>query len=661
MRTLLKISAFITVSTLWRVPAHAQSAAIDLSFQTGTGFTGPLNLTWTRDVAVALDGGIYVGGRFTSYQGTPVGYIVKMYSDGTIDPSFNTTIGANDVVNCIHVMDDGRLMIGGKFTSYNGVSRIGVARLFPDGSLDPSYDPALSIDPFWVGDDNGVKGIVSVPGTSKFMIYGKFPEYGGEPTSGLVRVFEDGIIDVAFDAPLTDADGQIETIAVQDNGKVVVGGTWSWSFSVGPWNARAGLVRFNADGALDPTFQHRIEGVSDPAGFLWTDRLDLQSDGRIIGLCQVPTASDTARKVIRFNTDGSVDPSFSSGTGIENSCCIWPWWTALEIYPDDRILVLGGFDTYNGTVRRRIARLSANGSLDPTFDPGASLDLVNFDGGLAIQPDGRIICGSRFLTYQGASRHNVVRIGSGIFVRLFAELILAGAYQPNFPGLQRSDLFPAGMLPLEEPYAGLGFDQEGSGGEHISLDHFLPQGNNVPVDWVHLQLRSSQDPAVLIATRNAILLDNGHVVDVDGISSVIFHDVAPGPYYVAIKHRNHLGAMTAEPMVVNFYGSFVDFTSPNTQLYGQNAMQHVNGMRMLWAGDLNGDGELKYVGQGNDRDPILQAIGGNVPTNSVAGYKLEDINLDGFVRYVGNDNDRDPILQNIGGSVPTNVRQAQLP
>ena len=82
---------------------------------------------------------------------------------------------------------------------------------------------------------------------------------------------------------------------------------------------------------------------------------------------------------------------------------------------------------------------------------------------------------------------------------------------------------------------------------------------------------------------------------------------------------------------------------------------------MLWAGDVTGDGTIKYVGEDNDRDPILQAIGGSVPTNTSSGYVPEDVNLDGVVKYVGEDNDRDPILQTIGGSVPTNTRTQQVP
>ena len=109
----------------------------------------------------------------------------------------------------------------------------------------------------------------------------------------------------------------------------------------------------------------------------------------------------------------------------------------------------------------------------------------------------------------------------------------------------------------------------------------------------------------------------------------------------------------------------VDFTSASTSTWGTDARNSVSGAfpaRALWAGDVTFDGSIRYTGAQNDRDPILVAIGGSVPTNTLAGqYRSEDVNLDGSVRYTGEGNDRDPILQSIGGSVPTASRDEQLP
>ena len=77
--------------------------------------------------------------------------------------------------------------------------------------------------------------------------------------------------------------------------------------------------------------------------------------------------------------------------------------------------------------------------------------------------------------------------------------------------------------------------------------------------------------------------------------------------------------------------------------------------------NIYADGSISYTGSGNDREPVLQSIGGSVPTASTPGYLSPDVNLDGEVKYTGQNNDRDAILQNVGGLVPTAVRTEQLP
>ena len=108
--------------------------------------------------------------------------------------------------------------------------------------------------------------------------------------------------------------------------------------------------------------------------------------------------------------------------------------------------------------------------------------------------------------------------------------------------------------------------------------------------------------------------------------------------------------------------SAVDFTSAAT--YGTGGTKTIGSTHVLWAGDVSKDvaapSGLKYTGNNNDRDPILQVVGG-VTTNTVNGYLSSDVNMDGTAKYTGTGNDRDPILQNIGGVITTNVRVEQLP
>jgi hypothetical protein len=120
--------------------------------------------------------------------------------------------------------------------------------------------------------------------------------------------------------------------------------------------------------------------------------------------------------------------------------------------------------------------------------------------------------------------------------------------------------------------------------------------------------------------------------------------------------------MAADAVTFGTAITTLDLTSSATATFGTDAMKSANGRRLLWVGDVLRDGTLRYVGADNDRDPILQQVGGSVATNtSVPGYYAADVNMDGVVRYTGSGNDRDPVLLNIGGSVPTNTRTEQMP
>jgi hypothetical protein len=104
-----------------------------------------------------------------------------------------------------------------------------------------------------------------------------------------------------------------------------------------------------------------------------------------------------------------------------------------------------------------------------------------------------------------------------------------------------------------------------------------------------------------------------------------------------------------------------DLSNGSTALFGTDATKPLNGRALLWAGNALGDENLRYAGSENDRDPILVALGGSLPTAVATGYVKEDVNMDGRVRFVGSNNDREPVLVNVGGTLPTATRAEQLP
>ncbi|MBL7939908.1 MAG: PKD domain-containing protein [Flavobacteriales bacterium] len=227
--------------------------------------------------------------------------------------------------------------------------------------------------------------------------------------------------------------------------------------------------------------------------------------------------------------------------------------------------------------------------------------------------------------------------------------------------VMNDQLRTGGLIPLAEPYTQLGYPHVGGGGEVTTGAVLSQAGPNAIVDWIVVELRSNVSPFQVIATRSALVQRDGDVVSANGSSLPAFA-VPNGAYRIAIRHRNHLGAMTNGPVTLGATPVAVDMSQASTATYGTNARRIHGGRAALWAGDCTGAGDVVYTGSGSDRDLILQAIGGVVPTNTINGqYRLEDVNLDGAVMYAGSNNDRDRVLQTIGGLVPTATRTQQLP
>ncbi|MBK9177175.1 MAG: fibronectin type III domain-containing protein [Flavobacteriales bacterium] len=238
-----------------------------------------------------------------------------------------------------------------------------------------------------------------------------------------------------------------------------------------------------------------------------------------------------------------------------------------------------------------------------------------------------------------------------------AKVFLEGAYR-QAAGLMADSLRKLNLLPLTEPYTAMGHTI--SGPTTTSPSVFSVTGSNAVVDWVLVEVRQNSSPHAVLEARAGLVQRDGDVVAPDGVSPLGFCQNA-GTYRVAVRHRNHLGVMTGTGYALSGTSTAVNLTVSGTATYGSGARKTVGSIVALWAGNVDANHELKYTGQDNDRDPILLAVGGSVPTNTVVVYSASDVNMDGTVKYIGQDNDRDPILSNVGGSVPTNTLPQQLP
>ncbi|MBK9336172.1 MAG: hypothetical protein IPM98_06145 [Lewinellaceae bacterium] len=257
--------------------------------------------------------------------------------------------------------------------------------------------------------------------------------------------------------------------------------------------------------------------------------------------------------------------------------------------------------------------------------------------------------------------------GTTIYANARVKVFLQGPYVSTVQ-LMHDSLRVKNLIPLPEPYTGLAsFTHTGGGGGETTTPAVLAvTGANAIVDWIFLELRSAANPALVQATRSALLQRDGDVVDVDGVLPVTFGVAANQSYFLTVRHRNHLGVQSG---VAGLYPLCVtvesDFRSlPPGGFYAFNglnpAQRLISGKYVLWAANGRIDFQLKYNGSNNDRNAILSVVGLLTPNAVVSGYRLQDYNMDGQVKYNGAANDRNVLLGNVGILTPSVVLEEQV-
>jgi uncharacterized delta-60 repeat protein len=386
------------------LPAPVHPGAFDPSFRVSVE-------AWTSIEAIAqqVDGKLVIGGNFSSVNGVPCDGLARLYPDGTLDTSFHPSLEPSGV-SAMALQTDGKLLIGGDVRSVNGVVCHGLARLHSDGRLDESFAPASNSVPsvmaLAVQPDGKVLAAVHHSAVS-------------QATSHLARLLADGSVDGSFSAQAGEShDGLIHAIAVQPDGKILMAG----SFLTINGLPRRGIARLHPDGSLDLSF--------NPGSGAEVQNLVLQPDGRIVVVGAFNQFNGVPRGgVARLNADGSLDLGFDTDL-VEGG----PFSVALQ--SDGRILVGGSFTSVAGLARNGIARLNSDGTLDRGFDPRGGVQPIT-DGcvrAIVVQADGKIvIAGSDFLSFDDFPCHRICR--------LFGDL---GPSAPTISVQPDSQIIPAG-------------------------------------------------------------------------------------------------------------------------------------------------------------------------------------------------------------------------
>ena len=429
------------------------------------------------------DGRILVGGSFTTLGGATRNRIGRLNADGSLDTSFNP--GANATIYAMALQLDGKIVVAGEFTMIGGggtgtTVRSKVARLHPNGSVDDTFNPGA----------NSFIFKMAVEPNGKIVVVGDFTTLGGGGTgtttrNRIGRLHPDGTLDTTFN-PGTNA--QTLAVAVQPDGKILTGGTFTTLGGGTGTTTRNRIGRLYADGSLDTSFDPSAAGSS-------VNALAVQSDGKILVGGDFTQLGGQARSRLgRLHPDGSLDTSFDPAP--DNTV------TAVALQADGKILVSGQFTLLGGQARSRIGRLNPDGSVDQTFDPGAN-DLAN---ALVVQPDGKILVGGQFTTLGGGGTGTTARSRIG---RLNADGSLDMTFDPGASALVTSLVLQQDGKTL----VGGGFGRLGGGGtglhDRVRIGRLNPDGS----------LDFSFDPGAEDGAVNALAVQSDGKILVGGFFS----------------------------------------------------------------------------------------------------------------------------------------------
>ncbi|HXH19307.1 MAG TPA: T9SS type A sorting domain-containing protein [Chitinophagales bacterium] len=292
------------------------------------------------DIALQSDGKIILGGEFSSYEGMPFNNICRLNADGSLDTTFHIGTGFNARVLTLQVQPDGKILAGGWFTAYNGVTCKRLARLNADGSYDLSFNTV-----------NGASSTVEdieLQNDGKILIAGDFTSYDtislplyGTNCWRVARVNPDGSRDTSF-VPKLGAHKALYALALRGDGKVFIGG----NFDFFNFQSCGRIARLNANGDLDGWFQC-MPGANDHIY-----DIEVLSDDKVLVAGSFTSYGGTAiQYLVKLHPDGAIDTTFRTGQGPEKRVY------DIAVQRDGKILIAGLFDHYDVTYRKLIARL----------------------------------------------------------------------------------------------------------------------------------------------------------------------------------------------------------------------------------------------------------------------------------------------------------------
>src|SRR3989338_2544999 len=415
------------------------SGSIDTSFHIGLGFNNIPQFPNVVTVKALADGKILVGGNFTSYDGTPAGGLVRLNSDGSIDPAFHLLSPALGIlVNDIELLPNGKLLLVGGIVGYDGTPTKNMVVINYDGTIDPGFDTNL-------GSSDEIYLVEPHP-DNKLLLYGTFDEFNGEVANKLVRLFADFTTDTTFNV------GSGPTALGSDNGfrvrinpdssiyffsatgiftsfngyvplqrivKLHSNGSIDSSFSFSnfsstyvqnilnlPNNDQIFVGEYNYQGNYINTFKLSANGTFDfsynsPYANLFTADVSLLDNNNNLLYFSYNFNYDN-KALFRFNNAGALDTSFFKSTGANSRI------RGTVLQSDGKIVLYGDQRFYNGSPAHKIFRILTDGSIDTSFHP--LITTPSNTMGSQLQSDNKIIVWGGFTSYGGTTVNRIMRI-----------------------------------------------------------------------------------------------------------------------------------------------------------------------------------------------------------------------------------------------------------
>ncbi len=358
--------------------SHLNKFGVDfqpVTFTLNSGFDAEV-----RAIKSLPNGKLYVGGDFTSYNGSAAPHLIRLNSDGTLDSSFNEALGLDGTVLAIEVDSNNKVLVAGQFSSL-------FARLNEDGSVDNT----LFLGTGFVGNSINAIGIDS---NNRIILSGNFSSYKGDVTQNLVRMDSTGARDTSFDTT-TATNGTVLAMIIDSSDGLYLGGEFT-SYKGVTANR---IIRLTSNGNKEPMFNY---GSGFNAIVKTLAPLDADANEVYVGGDFTRYQGTTVNRLVKLNSQGSVDSSFAVGSGFSDSVL------KIKKISDGSILVGGSFKNYGTKGVNHLVRISDTGTLVPTFleSTGASKKVNT----LLPLPDGSVILAGSFSRYADQNSEKIVKV-----------------------------------------------------------------------------------------------------------------------------------------------------------------------------------------------------------------------------------------------------------